>query len=237
MEIRKNIVKTIGLLGGMSWESTAIYYRLINQAVSEKLGGLHSASIILRSVDFVMVEEMQRAGDWDAAGALLAREARKIESAGADCLLMCTNTMHEVAATVEAAIRIPFFHIADATAAALCANDIKTAGLLGTAFTMERDFYKKRLSNTYGINVIIPDKPQREEAHEIIYRELCRGVITPAAKAVYLRLIDDLAVAGAQAVILGCTEINLLVQQENTNIPLYDTTTLHIKQAISYALA
>jgi aspartate racemase len=230
-------VKTIGLLGGMSWESTVDYYRLINQGVKEVLGGLHSAQIVLYSVDFASIEKMQSAGDWAGASNLLVDAAKNIQAAGADFLLICTNTMHKVAPQIEAAIDIPVLHIADATARALESAGIKTVGLLGTAFTMEQDFYKGRLVEQFGFSVLTPNECDRKIVHNVIYEELCLGSQLPSSKSEYLRIVDELAAQGAQAVILGCTEIGMLIKQDDTKIKLLDTTEIHAQKAVEYALA
>lgn len=228
-------MKTIGLLGGMSWESTANYYRAINEEVKEKLGGLHSARIVLYSVDFEDIEKLQQQGDWVSAGEILLDAALKVQAAGADFLLICTNTMHRVAPQVEAGLDIPLLHIADATADALLVPGIRTVGLLGTAFTMEQDFYKGRLGRR-GLEVLVPDEADRVSVHQVIYQELCQGKILPESKAEFLRIIAALAQAGAEAVILGCTEIGMLVSHEDTEVPLFDTTAIHAHQAVEYAL-
>lgn len=228
-------MKTIGLLGGMSWESTVSYYRAINQGIKKSLGGLHSAKIAMYSVDFDPIEKLQHEGDWEGTARLLSEAARGIEAAGADFLLICTNTMHKVAPQIEKAITIPLLHIADATADVLLCEGIKNVGLLGTAFTMEEDFYKGRLSEKHGLNVLIPNKDDRQIVHKIIYQELCLGKIQPKSKAEYLRIIDTLASHGAEAVILGCTEIGLLVSQADTNVRLFDTTVIHAEKAVEHA--
>ncbi|QSX31907.1 aspartate/glutamate racemase family protein [Shewanella cyperi] len=230
-------MKTIGLLGGMSWESTQGYYRAINQGVRQALGGLHSAQIALYSVDFEPIEKLQHAGDWQETARLLADAAKRVEVAGADCLLICTNTMHKVAPEIEQAIDIPLLHIADATAEVLLKQGINKVGLLGTAFTMEQKFYKGRLSERFGLEVLVPDAADRKRVHEVIYRELCLGVIRPDSKAAYLRIIASLAEAGAEAVILGCTEIGLLVEQADTEIRLFDTTAIHAAKAVEFAVS
>jgi aspartate racemase len=229
-------MKTIGLLGGMSWESTAGYYRAINEGVKNALGGLHSARIVLYSVDFAPVEKLQCAGDWEGTAGILSDAARRIQAAGADFLLICTNTMHKVAPQVEKSIEIPVLHIADATADVLVANGIEKVGLLGTAFTMEHDFYKGRLARNYGMDVLVPGADDRKIVHDIIYQELCLGQIGDDSRTEYLRIIDALADEGAQAVILGCTEIGLLVNQADTPVRLIDTTTIHAAKAVEYAL-
>jgi aspartate racemase len=229
-------MKTIGLLGGMSWESTELYYRLINQGVKAKLGGLHSARIALVSVDFSDIEAMQMAGDWEAAGQALAQAARQVEAAGADFLLICTNTMHKVALQVQAAIGIPLLHVADATAERIKAAGMRTVGLLGTSFTMEQDFYKGRLVQQHGLDVLIPSKPDRDVVHRVIYDELCLGTVKDASRDAFLGIMADLHARGAQGIIEGCTEIVMLVQQEHTDIPLFDTTSIHAEAAVSEAL-
>ncbi|WP_323886652.1 aspartate/glutamate racemase family protein [Aeromonas allosaccharophila] len=230
-------MKCIGLLGGMSWESTVSYYQALNRGVRAKLGGLHSARVLLNSVDFAAIELLQHAGDWPATARLLAAEARKLQDGGADFLLIGTNTMHKVAPEIEAAIDIPLLHIADATAAKLRADGITRVGLLGTRFTMEQDFYKGRLQEKFGLEVLVPGEAQRERVHRIIYDELCLGDIRDASRAEYLAIIAGLAAAGAEAVILGCTEIALLVGDARAAVPLYDTTAIHAEAAVARALA
>jgi len=230
-------MKTIGLLGGMSWESTQWYYQALNQGIKDKLGGLHSAKIILHSVDFAEIEKLQMAGDWLSAGELLTDASVSIEKAGADFLLICTNTMHKVAPQIQAKLSIPLLHIADATAEELVDRRIKTVGLLGTAFTMEQDFYKGRLEDKYGLNVIIPNKADRDIVHNVIYEELVLGKINDTSRQEYLRIIQDLSKQGAQGVILGCTEIGLLVKQQNTDVTLFDTTFIHAEKAVEFALS
>lgn len=230
-------MKTIGLLGGMSWESTVGYYRAINEGVKQALGGLHSARIAMVSVDFEPIERMQHAGDWAGTARRLADAARQVEAAGAEGLLICTNTMHKVAPEIEAAIGIPLLHIADATGARLVAVDVRTVGLLGTGFTMEEDFYKGRLAQRFGLDVRVPTAADRRIVHRVIYEELCLGRVTPEARADYLRIIDTLAAQGAQAVILGCTEIGMLIAQVDTEVPLFDTTAIHAQAAVDWALA
>lgn len=229
-------MKTIGLLGGMSWQSTIFYYRAINEGVKNSLGGFHSAKIAMYSVDFDPIEKLQHKGDWEAAATILSEAAQNIQSAGADFVLICTNTMHKVAPQIEKAIKIPLLHIADATAEVLVGKGIKTIGLLGTAFTMEQDFYKGRLREKYGLNVLVPDEEDRQIIHNTIYKELCRGKIQANSKAEYLRIIDLLANQGAEAVILGCTEIGMLITQDDTKIKLFDTTAIHAAQAVKYAI-
>lgn len=230
-------MKTIGLLGGMSWESSAEYYRDINHGVKQALGGLHSAKIILYSVDFAEIEQLQQQADWAKAAKLLQQAAQGIQAAGADFLLLCTNTMHKVAEDISAAINIPLMHIADATAIQLVDAGVKCVGLLGTNFTMEQDFYKQRLSDSYDLQVLIPNDVDRHLLHGIIYNELCVGQVKAASKAEVLRMIQALAAQGADAVILGCTEIRLLVQQADTRVPLFDTTAIHAQAAVEYALS
>jgi aspartate racemase len=230
------VMKTVGLLGGMSWESTVGYYRTINEGIRNTLGGLHSAKIAMYSVDFEPIEKFQREGNWEETARILSEAAKSIESAGADFLLICTNTMHKVAPQIEEAINIPLLHIADATAEVLVHENIKTVGLLGTAFTMEQDFYKGRLSKKYGINVLIPKKEDRQVVHNVIYQELCLGKIESNSKTEYLRIIDSLSNQGAEAVILGCTEIGMLVNQGDTKVRLLDTTVIHAEKAVEYAV-
>ncbi|MEI7430954.1 MAG: aspartate/glutamate racemase family protein [Betaproteobacteria bacterium] len=229
-------MKTIGLIGGMSWESTIPYYRQINETIKQHLGGLHSAKIVLYSVDFHEIERLQHAGDWEATGAILAEAARSLEKAGADFLVVCTNTMHKVAPEIEAAVAIPLLHIADPTAIAIMQDGYKTVGLLGTRFTMEQAFYRDRLSERHGLKVIIPNDEDRETIHRIIYQELCLGVVLPESRNAYRRIMENLALQGAQAIILGCTEISLLVSQADSRIPLFDTTAIHAKAAALAAL-
>lgn len=230
-------MKTIGLIGGMSWESTQGYYRIINEGVKRELGGLHSAQIALYSVDFEPIEQLQHRGDWDGTAEILCQAAQNVAAAGADFLLICTNTMHRVAPQVEAAINIPLLHIADATAEQLIAAGVQTVGLLGTAFTMEQAFYKGRLAEHYGLEVVVPNAEDRALVHRVIYQELCLGRVEAASKAEYLRIIDALVEQGAEAVILGCTEIGMLVGQSDTAVKLFDTTAIHAEAAVSRALA
>ena len=228
-------MKTIGLLGGMSWESTQTYYRLINEGVKSRLGGLHSAKLVLYSVDFAEIEALQHQGDWPATARILSGAALSLENAGADFLMIGTNTMHKVAPEIEEAINIPLLHIADATAKVLTQDHIQRVGLLGTRFTMEQAFYRERLEAA-GIEVVTPDAPQRAEVHRVIYEELCQGEIQAPSREAYLAVINSLAEQGAQAVILGCTEIGLLIKQTDTPVPLYDTTAIHAAQAVNQAL-
>lgn len=229
-------MKTIGLLGGMSWESTLGYYRAINEGVKNALGGFHSAKIILYSVDFAPIEKLQNEGDWESMSEILSKAALCIQAAGADFLLICTNTMHKVAPQIEKALQIPVLHIADATADALAGRDVKKVGLLGTAFTMEQDFYKGRLRRKHGLDVLVPPQEDRKIVHDVIYQELCLGKVIDESRVEFLRIIEDLAAKGAEAVILGCTEIGLLVKQSDTRVRLYDTTAVHAQKAIEYAL-
>ena len=228
-------MKTIGLIGGMSWESTIPYYRQINETIRERMGGLHSARVVLYSVDFHEIERLQSAGDWDSAGAILAEAARSLEAAGAAFLVLCTNTMHKVAGEIERAIDIPLLHIAEATADVLVEEKMKTVGLLGTAFTMEEDFYRGRLQKR-GLRVLVPEAAERKVVHDIIFQELCQGTLKPSSGQAYLAIIEQLTAAGAEAVILGCTEIGLLIHQKDTPVKLFDTTAIHVEKAVTYAL-
>jgi aspartate racemase len=230
-------VKIIGLIGGMSWESTVPYYSQINEAVKQRLGGLHSAKIVLYSVDFHEIEKLQHAGDWDAAGAMMAQAARALQAAGADFLVLCTNTMHKVASSIEAAVTIPLLHIADPTAASIKQAGHSTVGLLGTRFTMEQAFYRDRLIERHGLKVIVPVPEDRDAIHRIIYQELCLGVVKDESRKAYRRIMAGLAAQGAQAIILGCTEISLLVSQQDCEVPLFDTTAIHARAAAQEALA
>jgi aspartate racemase len=229
-------MRVIGVLGGMSWESSQSYYRALNEGVKAALGGFHSARIVMVSVDFTEIEAMQQRGDWDAAGELLASAAQGVERAGADCLLIATNTMHKVAPAIEQAITIPLLHIADATALQLQADGINRVGLLGTRFTMEQNFYIGRLEEQFGIKVVVPEQSERDTIHQVIFDELCQGRIEDVSRQRYLAIIDSLYAQGAQAVILGCTEIAMLVSQQDTAVPLYDTTALHVQRAVAWAL-
>lgn len=230
-------MKTIGVLGGMSWESTANYYQLLNQGVKAQKGGLHSAKIALYSVDFAEIEQLQHQGEWAQTAAILANAARSIEAAGADFLLIATNTMHKVADEIGVALSIPILHIADATAKQLQRDGITKVGLLGTRFTMEQPFYKQRVSDSFDIEVVVPDENDQTVVHQVIYNELCQGQINDVSRQQYLAIIDKLHQQGAQAVILGCTEIAMLVQPEHTQVPLYDTTAIHAAAAVELALA
>ena len=230
-------MKTIGMLGGMSWESTVSYYQAINRDIKSQLGGLHSARICLRSVDFDELEKLQHQGKWEAIAAILASEAYQVECGGADFLILCTNTMHKVAAQIEAAISIPLLHIADATAKKLMLDDFETVGLIGSKFIMSEDFYRSRLKNKFGINVIVPAEAQQDLLHRVIYNELCLGTIDDSSREQFLEIITQLREQGAEAVILGCTEIALLVHSDQSSVPLYDTTILHAAEAVLAALA
>jgi aspartate racemase len=229
-------MKTIGLIGGMSWESSVEYYKMINEAVRAKLGGFHSAKSIMCSVDFAEIEALQHQGRWNEATQILIATAKCVEAGGADFVILCTNTMHKVADEVQKQIRIPIVHIADATAQAIKAEGFKKVGLLGTKFTMEEDFYKGRLSQKHNLEVVIPDEEGREVVHKIIYDELCMGEIKISSKKRYLDVINRLAKKGAEAIILGCTEIGLLVKKEDVQMPLFDTTKIHAIAAVEYAL-
>jgi aspartate racemase len=229
-------MKTIGLIGGMSWESTLEYYRLINERIKERLGGFHSAEIALRSIDFAEIEDMQSRGDWDAAAARLARAAVELEKGGADFVLLCTNTMHKVFDAIQAGVRIPLIHIADVTGREIRARGLTRIGLLGTKFTMEQDFYKGKLEKDYGLDVLVPDPGEREDVHRIIYDELCMGEVKAASRDIYAAIIRRLQARGAQGIVLGCTEIPLLVKQEDVPIPVFDTTALHARAAADAAL-
>jgi len=230
------MMKTIGLIGGMSWESSLEYYRLINEETKRRLGGLHSAKCVLVSVDFAEIERYQAEGDWEAAGKALAEAAISLEKAGADSVTLCTNTMHKVADAITSAVSIPLIHIADVTGAKIRADGNLTVGLLGTRYTMEQAFLKQRLEDKFGLKVIIPDEQNRQIVHQVIYDELCLGQILPTSRAEYQRIIRELKSAGAKAVILGCTEIELLIKQEDSDLPVYPTTTLHAMGAVDFAL-
>ncbi|MFO7622765.1 MAG: aspartate/glutamate racemase family protein [Anaerolineales bacterium] len=229
-------MKTIGMIGGMSWESSIEYYRLTNQAVRQRLGGVHSAKSVMVSVDFGEIEALQQSGRWDEATNMMVQAARQVEHGGADFLIICTNTMHRTADEVSQSISIPLLHIADATAEQVLARGFKQIGLLGTRFTMEEDFYRGRLENKFGLEVLIPDQAGRDLVHRVIYEELVIGVIDPESKKAYQQVIQQLAERGAQGVILGCTEIGLLVEQAGSPLPLFDTTAIHAQAAVDYAL-
>jgi aspartate racemase len=229
-------MKTIGLIGGMSWESTLPYYRHINEAIKARLGGLHSARLVLYSVDFHEIEQLQRSGDWQRAGELLGEAAAALERAGAEFLVLCTNTMHKVADAIEQAVSIPLLHIADPTATAIRTAGLQRVGLLGTRFTMEQPFYRERLESRHGIQVLVPDEADRQLVHRVIYEELCLGTVREASRQAYREVITRLVAQGAQAVILGCTEIGLLVGDADATVPLFDTTLLHARAAADQAL-
>jgi aspartate racemase len=228
-------MKVIGLIGGMSWESSAEYYRLLNELTRERLGGLHSARCVLWSVDFAEIEQLQAAGEWDRAGAVLADAARSLEAAGAELLLICTNTMHKVADQVADAVDVPLLHLADATALAVRSAGLTRVGLLGTAFTMEQAFYRDRLA-AHGLEVLVPDAPGRELVHRVIYQELCLGVIREESRAAYRSVIADLVARGAEGIVLGCTEIELLISPADSPVPVFATTRLHAEAAVAAAL-
>ncbi len=230
-------MRTIGLIGGMSWESSAEYYRLINAEVRDRLGPLRSAQLLMHSVDFGPIERAQHAGRWDETALILEDAARRLRAGGADCVVLCTNTMHKLADRIEAAAGLPFLHIADPVGAAAKAQGFARVGLLGTAFTMEQDFMKGRLAQAHGLEVLVPGDEDRAAVHRIIYEELCTGVIRDASRAIYQRVIAALAARGAQAVILGCTEITLLVKPADSSLPTLDTTVLHAQAAVDFALA
>ncbi len=228
--------KTIGLIGGMSWESSAVYYKIINQEVKKSLGGVHSCQSLMHSVDFGEIATLQHNGDWDKLGEIMSEAAQKLENGGADFIILCTNTMHKLADKITATVKIPLIHIADATAEAINRGNIKKVGLLGTKFTMEQDFLKGRLSDNHDIETIIPNEEQREVIHKIIYDELVKGIITDKSRQAYLEIIDDLVANGAEGIILGCTEISLLITSDNTKHILYDTTEIHAKKAVELSL-
>ena len=229
-------MKTIGMIGGMSWESSIEYYRIVNEAVKERLGELHSAKSVMVSVDFAEIEMLQREGRWEQATRAMVTAARSVEAGGADFLIICTNTMHKMAKEVQQGIGIPLLHIADATAEVITARGLHRVGLLGTRFTMEEDFYRGRLAEKFHLGVLIPEAADREIVHRVIYDELVLGKIQPASKAEYSRIITGLAEAGAEGIILGCTEIGLLISQADSRLPLFDTTRIHALAAVEYAL-
>lgn len=230
-------MKVLGLLGGMSWESTIPYYRMINEQVKTQLGGLHSAKIVLYSVDFHEIEQLQHRGDWEGAARVLAQAATSLRAAGAEAIAICTNTMHKVADAVEQASGLPLIHIADATAQQVLQQNIRRVGLLGTRFTMEQDFYRGRLQDKFGIEVVTPVAADRDIVHRIIYEELCLGHIRVASREEYRRIISDLEQQGAQGIIFGCTEIGLLVGPQDASVPVFDTTAIHARAAAEYMLA
>lgn len=228
-------MKTIGLIGGMSWESTSEYYRIINEEIKERLGGLHSAKCLINSVDFEEIERCQSSGDWDGAGEILGNAAYSLQKGGADFIIICTNTMHKVVGKIKAKIDIPVLHIADATAKEIKRKDIQKVGLLGTKYTMEQDFYKSRIEEN-NIKVIVPSEKNRKEINKVIYTELCLGKIVSQSREYYKRVIEELMQKGAQGIILGCTEIGLLIKQENVSVPIFDTTHIHAIEAVKVAL-
>lgn len=229
-------MKMIGLIGGMSWESTVVYYQLLNRLARQRLGGLHSARLLLWSFDFAEIEAHQAAGDWEAATNCMLDAARSLEKGGAECIVICTNTMHKMAGEVQDAVNIPLIHIADATATAIKAAGVQRPLLLGTRFTMEQDFYKGHLKNQHGISVLVPDDAERTSVHDIIYQELCQGEIKPASKQRYLDIVSNAADAGADGVIFGCTEVGLLIAATDLDLPAFDTTELHAIAALDFAL-
>ncbi|EKO3871141.1 aspartate/glutamate racemase family protein [Vibrio harveyi] len=229
-------MKTIGLIGGMSWESTANYYQIINREVKARLGGLHSGKVCLYSVDFAEIETLQHQGRWDDTAIILAQAAKSVEAGGADFILICTNTMHKVADQIQQAVNVPLVHIADATAEQLVVDGIKKVGLLGTRFTMEQDFYKQRLIDKFGVDVVVPSSDDQTIVHDVIYNELCKGEVHDDSRQHYLTIIEKLVEQGAEAVMLGCTEIAMLVESQHTDVKLYDTTEIHAKAAVEKAL-
>ncbi len=229
-------MKTIGLIGGMSWESSIEYYRVINETTKEKLGGLHSAKCIMYSVDFAEIEVLQREGKWQEAAKILSLAARSVEAGGADFLVLCTNTMHKLVEDIQASIQIPILHIADATARKIGSSGIRRVGLLGTRFTMEEDFYKGRLTTKFNLEVIVPKAESRKAVDRIIYEELCLGLIKKESKNEYVRIIQELVESGAQGIILGCTEIGLLIKDQDCPVPLFDTARIHAVSAVEYAI-
>lgn len=230
-------MKTIGLIGGMSWESSSAYYRIINETVKARLGGFHSAKSLMYSVDFAEIEAFQQQAKWDEAAQLLVAAAKTLQNGGADCIVLCTNTMHKVADQIQNSVSLPFLHIADATAQRIKDAGIGKVGLLGTRFTMDQDFYKGRLTQQHGLTVSVPDAPDREIVHRIIYDELVLGEIRPESKAQYIRIIEQMTLAGAEAIILGCTEIGLLIEQQDCRLPLFDTARIHAEVAVEFALS
>lgn len=230
-------MKTIGLIGGMSWESTLEYYRIINQEMSKRLGGLHSAKILMYSVDFGEVEPLMQAGNWQKIGDHVAGIAKRLEAGGADCVLLCTNTVHKVADRIEQAISVPFMHIADAAGEGIASRNLKKVGLLGTRYTMEEDFYKSRLDKSFGLSILIPSEGDRGLVNDVIFSELCQGVIRQSSRDRFKAIIAELASRGAEGIVLGCTEVPLLIKQEDSAIPLFDTTLMHALRAVDFALS
>jgi aspartate racemase len=229
-------MKVIGLIGGMSWESSAVYYRIINEAARKRLGPRHSARSLMYTVDFHEVVTLQERADWESAAAMMVDAAQRLERGGADCVVLCANTMHKVASAIESAVGIPLIHIADATGRAITEQKLKQVGLIGTAFTMEQAFYKDRLAERFGLSVLVPDAPDRRIVHRVIYDELCQGTMRAESKAEYVRILHDLASRGAEGVILGCTEIPLLVGDADSPVPVFDTTSIHAMAAVDYAI-
>jgi aspartate racemase len=229
-------MKTIGLIGGMSWESSIEYYRIINETAREKLGGLHSAKSLMVTVDFAEIEKLQHEDRWDEASQILVKCAQDLERGGADCIVLCTNTMHKLAGPIIASVNIPFLHIADATAEKIVTAGIKKIGLLGTRFTMEHDFYKGRLIHNFGLDVLVPNQADRDIVHRVIYEELVQGKIVDGSRKEYKRIMESLIAQGAQGIILGCTEIELLVKQEDSSVLLFPTTSIHAAAAVEFAL-
>ncbi|MFC4453758.1 aspartate/glutamate racemase family protein [Deinococcus sonorensis] len=229
-------MKTIGLIGGLSWESSLVYYRIVNETVRDRLGGTHSARSVMYTVDFEQIERHQHAGEWPQAAAILQDAARRLERAGADCLIICSNTMHRVADDIQASVRIPLLHIADPTAERIRAAGMTRVGLLGTAFTMQQAFYTRRLQDRHGLDVLVPDAEDQQTVHRVIYEELIQGRVEPTSKVQYVRIMQALAERGAEGIILGCTEIMLLVGADDSPVPVFDTTTLHARAAVDWAL-
>ena len=230
-------MRTIGLIGGMSWESTVVYYQLLNRMARERLGGLHSAELLLWSFDFQEIEKLQASDNWDAATAEMVAAARRLQRGGAECIVICTNTMHRMAPEVAGAVDIPLLHIADATAAAIRDAGVERPLLLGTRFTMEHDFYKGHLEREHGITAVVPNADQRKVVHEVIYDELCRGEIRDSSRDAYERIVAEQVTAGADAVVFGCTEVGLLLSADTLDVPAFDTTALHAAAALDFALA
>jgi len=230
-------VRTLGLIGGMTWHSTVDYYRLINEGVAARLGGYRSAEMVMVSVDFAPVEDLQTEGDWTGLGRLMVRAAKTLQGAGAEAIVICANTMHQLAPDIEAAVRLPILHIADAAATAVKAKGLTSVGLLGTRFTMEMDFYRARLEKAHGLEVLVPDAPEREIVHQVIYDELGRGIVREESRQAYVEIIEGLVRRGAQGVILGCTEIPLLIKEKDSPVPVFDTTALHAAAAVEFALS
>lgn len=230
-------MRTLGLIGGMSWESTTTYYQKLNRLVQQKLGGLHSAKILLHSLDFNEIAHLQHQNDWNSLTDKLTDAARKLEGVGADAIVICTNTMHLIADPVQNAVTIPLLHIADGTAEVLKRQQVKTCGLLGTAFTMQKSFYKQRLIDRHAIGTLVPDEPDQAIVHRVIYEELCKGVISASSRKAFVKIIDTLVAKGAQSIVLGCTEIGLLIEPHHVSVPLVDTTDAHARQAVDFALA